>query len=188
MKKVYIIAGLLFLASCGQAEIQETKDAEVPATPETVVEQTVEAESEESESEQWDESEPEEVAKPEEQKARVEEENSEDESEEIETPSEEINDEVAALETAVEDTNKTITLDGSYTNPKGNVDMKIKYRLDGEGKIEAIGTHATTYDLTSFNNEIQTLVGSTLEDAAEYKSGSSLTGYAFTQAVKAELK
>jgi len=155
MKKIYILAGLLFLASCGQAEIQETVQNEVPATPETVVEEVLD-----------------EVI----------------ETTEDETPSEEINAEVEALETAVEDTTKTVTVDASYTNPKGNVDMMLDYTLDSEGKIETIGVSATTYDVANFNDEIQTLVGSTISEAAEYTSGSSLTGEAFKKAVKTQLK
>gem|GEM_PF-3633119 len=97
MRKVYILAGLLFLASCSHAEVA-TVNTEVVGTPETIVEQTVEVETEA----------------------------------EVETPAEEINDEVAALETAVEDLSKTATLDAAYTNPKGPVDMKVAYSLDSE--------------------------------------------------------
>lgn len=156
MKKIYIIAGLLFLASCGQAEVEQATITDVPATPKTVIEEVITEE--------------------------------EEDDEEIETPAEEINDEVAALETATEDLSKTVTVDAEYTNPKGIVDMKLDYTLDSDGIISAINISATTYDgLGDFDTSIQKLIGSTLEEAAEFSSSSSLTNAAFKSAVKSQL-
>ena len=187
MRKIYILAGLLFLASCGNPEVSESTQVKVPTTPETVVVQTIEVDAEDED--EWEDNEEsddsESVAKPEDAATVLEE---EEEEEEVETPDEEINDEVAALETAVEDSSKTVTLDAAYTNPKGPVDMTVTYSTDSTGVITALNVAATTYDVSEFNTEVQKLVGSTLEEASEYTSGSSLTGYAFTQAVKAELK
>lgn len=163
MKKFYILAGLLFLASCGQAEIQQNTTTQAPAIPETVVEQSIEVE------------------------VVNENEDELEENNEVDTPTAEINTKVDALEIATEDISKTVTLDAGYTNPRGPVDMAVTYSTNSAWVLTAINVVATSYDVSSFNDEIQSLVGSTLEDAAEYTSGSSLTGYAFNQAVKAEL-
>lgn len=76
-------------------------------------------------------------------------------------------------------------LQAPYTNPAGPVDMQVAYTLDTAGKIEAIDISATTYDLSQYNEAMQSVVGMTLAEASEYSvSGSSLTGAAFRAAVK----
>lgn len=188
MKKIYIIAALLILASCWADEVQQNQANEIPVTPEAVVEQTVEVESEDTDNSQEDEASEltEDVSKPEDDEVQLERGSSESDSLSKETPAEEINNAVEELETATEDTSKTQTIDATYNNAKGPVDMKVTYTTDN-GKITAIWVSATTYDVSNFNNEIQSLVGSTLEDAAEYKTGSSLTGDAFKKAIKTQL-
>ena len=91
--------------------------------------------------------------------------------------------EVENLGTTAE--NEVITLDGSYTNPKGNVDMKIDYSVDANGVIQTMNVSATTYNLEDFNTAAQELVGKTLSDAENfYVAGGSLTSDAFTTAIK----
>ena len=204
MKKIYIIAGLLFLASCGQADIQETSSVATPVTDTVVVEQNAIPTSEEppvpAEGED-DQTKSEDLIKPEDENPITDDDQTKDEDlvkpedetpvEEVpveDTPAEEINDEVAALDVAAPDLSKTVTLDAPYNNPKWLVDMKLNYSLDSDGKIESIAVSATTYKgLGDFNDEIQSLIGSSLEEAAEYKSGSSLTAPAFKAAIKSQL-
>ena len=189
MKNIYVIAGLLFLASCGQVEVEQAAVADIPATPETVIEQIVEEDSVDDETTpESDPVEPETQAKPEE--AIVE--PVVEEEPEVEIPSEEINDEVAALETAEEDVSKTITLDASYTNPKGLIDMVVNYSLDSEGLISSIEVttlSATEKRIPALNESAQEFIGSPLSAALDfkYKAGSSLSGGAFISAIKSAL-
>lgn len=78
-----------------------------------------------------------------------------------------------------------VILDAGYTNPKGPVDMVIEYELSDDSKVESIEVSASSYDLSTFNSEIQSVVWMTLEEASEvYVSGSSLTTAAFSSAIK----
>lgn len=96
----------------------------------------------------------------------------------------EINNEVETLNETNTESN-VIKLDAKYTNPAGEVDMVINYTLNEDGTIATINTTATTYDLSQFNEAIQTLVGKTIEEAksAEIAWG-SLTTEAFKNALK----
>lgn len=97
-------------------------------------------------------------------------------------PEEVSNDEAASLESQVQ------VLDAGYTNPKGPVDMQVEYTLADDQTIESIEVSATTYNVSEFNNEIQNVVGMTLEEASDtYISGSSLTSAAFNNAIKSAM-
>lgn len=208
MKKFCVLLTLVFLASCGEAVIEEkTSDSSATGSIEVSVEGSESQDDlEGSEEENEDEDESVESTQDESEEASDDlaesEISEEDESKtqsstdtaavasgSIETSvvADDINAEIAVLEEAEEDTTKTVTLDASYNNPKGPVDMTINYSLNEQGEILEIGVAATTYDVSDFNASIQTLVGSTLEEAAEYNSSSSLTGDAFTTAIKAQL-
>jgi len=91
------------------------------------------------------------------------------------------------LETLVVDENITdITkVDAKYNNSAWEVDMVINYTLDWSGSIATINTTSTTYDLSQFNDEIQTLVGKPLSEAQNLEvAWSSLTTEAFKKALK----
>jgi len=93
--------------------------------------------------------------------------------------SQEESDEQAAVSSEI------VTLDAWYTNPKGPVDMQVSYALNSAGTIETISVSATTYDVSGFNSQIQSVVGMSLEEASDtYISGSSLTSAAFNNALK----
>ena len=103
----------------------------------------------------------------------------------IETTQDAEVDEGSAMEPQASDWEEIVLLDATYTNPKGSVDMTIEYELGVNDIIENINVSATTYDLTGFNDSIQSVVGMTLEEASDtYISGSSLTSAAFNNALK----
>ncbi len=85
-----------------------------------------------------------------------------------------------------EESNEGLTmLDATYTNPQAEIDMKIYYSLNEANEIEEIYAEASNYDMSAFNENIQYLVGKTMEEAENvYVSGSSLTSEAFTSAIK----
>lgn len=158
MKYFYILLTLAFLASCGTASVTPTDSVETPSNEEVneIVETTLdELDAELSELDTSDIGEGQKV-----------------EEDTTDTASEEV------MEA------KVVKLDAPYTNPAGPVDMTVEYTLDSAGNIETIEVSATTYDLTGFNEGIQQVVGMTLADAASYATGSSLTGPAFSAALK----
>lgn len=124
----------------------------------------------------------------------------------VETPSDpvvqettqEMNDALAELPEEIEvstdtsvqqwDDAKIVQLAAPYTNPKWPVDMQIEYSLDEQGNIESINVFATSYDLTNFNQSIQSVIGMSVEEASDYYvSGSSLTTPAYQEALKSSL-
>lgn len=91
------------------------------------------------------------------------------------------------LETLVVDKNiiEIQKVDAKYNNSAWEVDMFINYTLDWSGNIQTINTTSTTYDLSQFNDEIQTLVGKPLSEAQNLEvAWSSLTTDAFKKALK----
>jgi len=174
--------GLVFLTACSH-ELSEEKvqDTEIVATQETVdtsaSEDTEEYDDDHDDDDHDDDD--------------HDDDDHDDEVSESEQVSTTTSDEVVAqtelLDNLEEDTTKTVTLDAAYSNPKGPVDMKINYTLSADGTIDTIAVSATTYDVAEFNSAIQSLVWKTLEDAANYKTGSSLTGDAFKSAIKEQL-
>ena len=102
-------------------------------------------------------------------------------------PEEIIEDEIMEDETASVESEVQV-LDAGYTNPKGPVDMQVEYTLAWDGTIASIDVSATSYDVSSFNNSIQSVVGMTIQEASEsYVSGSSLTSAAFNNALKSAM-
>lgn len=95
-----------------------------------------------------------------------------------------INNELDTLE--VDENIADITkIDAKYTNPAWEVDMVINYTLDWSGTIATINTTATTYDLSQFNDAIQSLVWKTIEEAKNTEiTWGSLTTDAFKKALK----
>lgn len=204
MKKFCILLTLVFLASCGEAVIEEkSSDSSATGSLEVSVEGSesqddLEGSEDEDESLESTQDESEEASDDLEESETNEEDESKTQAStdtaavasgsiEKTVVADDINAEIAVLEKAEEDVTKTVTLDASYNNPKGPVDMTINYNLNDQGEILEIGVAATTYDVSKFNTAIQSLVGSTLEEAAEYNSSSSLTGDAFKAAIKAQL-
>lgn len=113
----------------------------------------------------------------------------EETSAEIDAETMEIPEEVMMDDTAMtESDSKVEVLDAAYTNPKWPVDMEIEYALNENGVIESIDVSATSYDLSGFNDAVQSVVGMTLEEASDtYISGSSLTSAAFNSALKSAM-
>ena len=176
MKFLFVIMGFVFLASCSHVTPEESLDStEVVATQKSIETQEIE---EDQETQELDDDESEEVK-------------DEDQDELLEevsiTTSNEIVTQTQTLNNLEEDSSKTMTLDAGYTNPKGSVDMAVSYSIDKNGLITAIGVSATTYDVSDFNSDIQSLIGQTLDDAVNYKTGSSLTGDAFKKVIKNQL-
>ncbi|MCH2188386.1 hypothetical protein MK079_00985 [Candidatus Gracilibacteria bacterium] len=163
MKFMFLIIGFLILASCSHEVKNETNTGAV-ATQETITEQQIEELEENLENNETV---------------------SQESNQEV---IDEINASLNELESVSEVSPKPVLLEAHYNNPKGLVDMVVNYTLDANGVITAIGVSATTYDGTAnFNDEIQSLVGKTLEDAVNHKTGSSLTGDAFKKAIKSQL-
>lgn len=81
--------------------------------------------------------------------------------------------------------NEVIEIDSAYRNPAWPVDMVVAMEVR-DGIIQTIEANATTYDVSGFNDQLQTLVGSTVVEAESfYAAGSSLASEAFNNAVKA---
>lgn len=86
-----------------------------------------------------------------------------------------------------EETNESqvVKLNSAYKNPAWEVDMVVSYSTDEKWIITYISAEATTFNVSSFNEWIQSLVGKTLEDAEDfYLAGSSIASEAFTFALK----
>jgi len=186
MRHFYIVFLLVFLASCSEGAIESSSQApsEIPSIVEQKVdERNIPNASDDTNSwdipEQDDEGDEVEI-----QEVEAVVETSQDISENLNAQvASDIDTEVEILEETV--SNQLITLDASYNNPKGNVDMVINYEVDKNGMIESIWASATTYDLSRFNSSIQSLVWKSISEAEDhYTAGSSLTSEAFTRAIK----
>lgn len=80
---------------------------------------------------------------------------------------------------------EVIKLNSAYRNPAWKVDMVVSYSVDENGFITTISADATKYNVSSFNEWLQSLVGKTLEDAESFQlAGSSIASEAFTFALK----
>jgi len=101
----------------------------------------------------------------------------------------EISDEVENMDQSIDDdqtamNNEVIEVDAAYRNPAGAVDMVVAMEVQ-DGVIQSITASATTYDVSGFSDKLQTLVGSTVDQAESfYAAGSSLASEAFNNAVK----
>lgn len=175
MKVFYALFLLVFLASCTTTTVEDTSDTQSNTI-------TIETETEDTDT-------PDEAMETDEEIANTEE--SEEEMDDTETMDSDLETEVSAdidvetdmLDEVVE--NEVITLDASYTNPKGPVDMTVTYSLDENDVIESIEVSATTYDVSGFNAEAQSLIGQDISAAESfYVAGGSLTSEAFTAAIK----
>ena len=163
MKKFYIIMLLVFLTSCGTNSSQEPT-----ASEETEQNQVQEQPENLSGQGQWDQSY---------------EDMMDQEDEVASETAQDIEDEMDSMEESAQ--NEVMTLDATYNNPNGEVDMKVNLELSQDDTIESLEVTATTYDVTDFNDAAQDLIGKDVSEAEEfYASGSSLTSDAFTKAIK----
>lgn len=173
MKTFYTLLLLIFLTSCGSANIAESPvDTSSDVSTETTQDQTdMDTQAEDA-------------VRPEESDSMSESDTDMPEDLMSGEMSDDIEADMATLDEAAN--NEVMTLDASYKNPKVEVDMMINYSLASDNTIESIEVTATTYDITEFNSAVQELVGQDISQAEDfYAAGSSLTSDAFTSAIKA---
>lgn len=72
-----------------------------------------------------------------------------------------------------------------YSNPQQEVAMEISFSLDDDKNISKIQVSSSNWDLSKFNDAVQVLVGTDIEDASDANfAGASLTTAAFQEAIK----
>lgn len=178
MKVFYALFLLVFLASCTKS-VEDTNTQAVDSDTNIEATEVMDTSDEPTEDDMMDD---EEDANTKESEEEMDDTEAMDNNLEAEV-SADIDTETDMLDEVVE--NEVVTLDASYTNPKGPVDMTVTYSLDENDVIESIEVSATTYDVSGFNAEAQSLVGQDISAAESfYVAGGSLTSEAFTAAIK----
>ena len=92
-------------------------------------------------------------------------------------------------ETVMQGEQKVIELSTQYVNPAGGVDVSISYELSSDNTITSILVTSPNYSgMRKYNDNLQNVIGMSVEEASEYYiSGSSLFTPAFQAAMKSSI-